>query len=928
MMICVLGSNLPASPAKAASDLTVNIHYHRYAQDYDGWNIWSWVAGGEGAAYEFSVEDEFGKTATYTIPIEDGTTQLGFIVRHSTSSNAWDNKDTGSDRFMDLTKAKDGVIDIYVIQDDTSFGYAKDEMNLAPKLMEASIENSTTINFKVTTAFDSTSSKIPSNITVKDSEGTTYPVASVKSEDGAEALTASIIMAQELDLFKKYTLAFEGYGEKAVSNVKVFSTKEFENEFYYDGDDLGAIWSKDKTDFRLWAPTASEVVLNLYSAGVGINQIDSISMTKDVKGTWYLERTGDLNGTYYTYSITVEGVTKEAVDPYAKTVGANGDRGMVIDLDSTDPQGFTEHTKPTLVNSTDSIIYELHIRDFSVDKNSGIKNKGKYLAFTELGTTSPRGEKTGMDYLVDLGITHVHLLPSFDYSSVDETTLVNNDFNWGYDPKNYNAPEGSYSTNPQHGEIRVNEYKQMVQALHNNGIRVVMDVVYNHTASSTDSNLNKVVPGYYYRMKDDGSFSNASGCGNETASERAMMRKYIVDSVVYWATEYHVDGFRFDLMGIHDTETMNAVRAALNEVDPTILVYGEGWTAGASTLPDNEKALKANMASVDSGIAAFSDDIRDGIKGSVFDSADQGFITGKTEREDTIKFGVVAATDHTQIDYSLVNYSDAWWAVEPTQTITYASAHDNNTLWDKIAISNGTDSEADRIKMNLLSGAIIFTSQGIPFFQAGEEFLRSKPDETGTAFIDNSYDSSDSVNSLKWDTLSVNKEVYDYYKGLIAFRKAHSALRMTKTSDLQANLTFLDGLEANVVGYTINNAPNGEIAKALCVIYNANKAATTVTIPEGDWNVYVKGNQAGTAILETIPGGTVTVDPISTIVLVQEDAKAATPTVKAAEAVKDTSAPASEKGQNNTLLFVVIGLAVVAVAAAVYVVLRGKKDKK
>lgn len=919
----VLGSVQSANPVKAAQELTINIHYHRYAEDYDGWNIWSWITGGEGAAYEFNGEDEFGKVATYKLNMEDDTSQIGFIVRHSTESNAWDKKDTESDRFMDVSMAKDGVIDIYVVQDDTNFGYAEDEMNLEPKIMEAAIENSTTIDFRVTTAFGS---DIKSKITVKDADGVTYAVDSVSSEDGANALAGSITMAEKLDLFKKYTLAIKGYGEMLVTNVKVFSTPEFEDVYYYDGDDLGAIWSKDKTSFRLWAPTASEVILNLYSAGVGINNIESIPMSKDVKGTWFIEKTGDLSGVYYTYSVTVDGVTKEAVDPYAKAVGVNGDRGMVIDLDSIDPTGFDEDTKPAFVNATDAVIYELHIRDFSIDKSSGMKNKGKYLAFTETGTKSSSGEKTGVDYLVDLGITHVHLLPSYDYSSVDETKLINNQFNWGYDPENYNVPEGSYSTDPQHGEVRVNEYKQMVQALHKNGIRVVMDVVYNHTSSSTDSNLNKVVPGYYYRLNDDGTFSNASGCGNETASERAMVRKYIVDSVVYWATEYHVDGFRFDLMGIHDNETMNAIREALNKIDPSIIVYGEGWTGGSSTLPEDERALKANMPSLDTGIAAFSDDIRDGIKGSVFDSMDQGFVNGKTGMEETIKFSVIASTENSQIDYSLVNYSDAWWAKEPTQTISYASAHDNNTLWDKIAISNASDSQKDRIKMNLLSSAIVLTSQGIPFFQAGEEFLRSKPSEDGTSFVDNSYNSPDTVNSLKWDTVTTNKEVYNYYKGLIAFRKAHSALRMTKTSDIQANLTFMEGLDANVVGYTINNSPNGEEAKAICVIFNANKASTSVAIPDGDWNVYVKGKKAGTEILETISGGTVTVDPISTLVLVQEDAKAAVPTDTTSEDTQETSAPTSDSTQNNNvMLFLAIGLGVVVLIAAVFVFIRRKK---
>lgn len=657
---------------------------------------------------------------------------------------------------------------------------------------------------------------------------------------------------------------------RSIRNTVAFSTKEFEETYFYEGNDLGAIWSKDRTTFRVWAPTASKVILKLYEAGDGDNLIERIGMKLDMKGTWVAEKNGDLNGTYYTYEVTLEGNTEEAVDPYAKAAGVNGKRGMVIDLNSTNPTGFTEQLKPELRNMTDSILYELHIRDFSADDNSGMINKGKYLAFTEKGTTSSSGVITGMDHLVDLGITHVHLLPSFDYSSVDETQLGEDQFNWGYDPENYNVPEGSYSTDPYHGEVRITEFKQMVQALHKNGIRVVMDVVYNHTAVSADSNFNKIVPGYYYRMMEDGQFCDASGCGNETASERAMVRKFIVDSVVHWAKEYHIDGFRFDLMGIHDIDTMNAIRKALDDVDPSIIMYGEGWTAGESPLPDDKKALKVNVPFLDTRIAAFSDDIRDGIKGSVFDFKEQGFISGIDGMEETIKFGVVASTHHDQIDYSKVNYSDKPWAVEPSQTINYASAHDNLTLWDKLALSNPSDSEEDRIKMNLLSAAIVLTSQGIPFFQAGEEFLRSKPmDEAGTLFDENSYKSPDSVNSLKWERKKNYLNVYQYYKGLIEFRKAHQALRMAKTEDIRKNITFLDNLDHNVVGYIIDQSQDKESIESICVIFNANRNPKSLTIPTGDWDIYVKDQKAGTEVLGSVSGGLLIVNPISAMVLVQ-----------------------------------------------------------
>lgn len=645
-----------------------------------------------------------------------------------------------------------------------------------------------------------------------------------------------------------------------------FSTRDFDEANYYQGDDLGAVWTKEETRFRVWAPTAGQVVLNLYRTGELEDLFQSVALKRAGQGTWTATAEGDLHGVYYTYSVTVDGETKEAVDPYARAVGVNGTRGMVIDLSSTDPQGFTEEQKPAFANSTDAVIYELHIRDFSIDQSSGMVHKGKYLAFTETGTTNSHGDPTGVDYLKELGITHVHLLPAFDYKTVDEARLLEPQFNWGYDPLNYNVPEGSYSTDPFHGEVRVREFKQMVQALHRNGIRVVMDVVYNHTVDSVESYFNRIVPGYYYRLTPDGSFSNASGCGSETASERAMMRKFIIDSVKYWAKEYHIDGFRFDLMGIHDIRTMNELRKALDGIEPGLLVYGEGWTGGMSPLSDWERALKVNIRHMDTGIAAFNDNSRDGIKGSVFEPTEKGFISGRAGLEDTVKFGVVAATQHEWIDYSKVLYTNFPWALEPTQTVNYASAHDNLSLWDKITLSTPGESREDRVRMNLLCAAILLTSQGIPFFQAGEEFLRSKPlNEEGTEFDENSYMSPDSVNSLKWDAITANKETVEYYKGLIALRKAYGAFRMTKTEDIEARLKFLKWLEPNLVAFLITQPVEGEI----CVIYNANKERKVVHIPEGIWKVYAKGSKAGIRVLEENTGGVIYADPISAMIMMK-----------------------------------------------------------
>lgn len=653
---------------------------------------------------------------------------------------------------------------------------------------------------------------------------------------------------------------------KLLEYSKLFSTKEFEEANYYQGDDLGAVWARESTRFRVWAPMAQLVTLNLYRTGNEEDLFRSLPMIRDACGTWFMQAEGDLNGIYYTYVVVVDDETAEVIDPYARAAGVNGRRGMVVDLSATNPDGFLKEPRPTFINDTDAIIYELHIRDFSMDSNSGMKHKGKFLAFTETGTKNSYGDETGIDYLKLLGITHVHLLPVFDFATVDESHLSEPQYNWGYDPVNYNVPEGSYSTDPYHGEVRIKEFKQLVQALHHNGIRVIMDVVYNHTYESMKSNFNRLVPGYYYRLTADGSFSNGSGCGSETASERKMMRKFIIDSLVYWVREYHIDGFRFDLMGVHDIHTMNEIRRVLKETEPGIMVYGEGWTGGLSTLPDRDRALKVNIRNMDTQIAVFNDNLRDGVKGSVFSRSEKGFVSGREGMEDTIKFGVAAATQHDGIDYRRVLYSDSPWAVEPTQCINYVSAHDNLTLWDKLNLSAEQESRDTLLQMNLLAAAIVLTSQGIPFFQAGSEFLRSKPvDNKQKLFEENSYCSPDSLNCLKWNQRTENREVADYYRGLIALRRAHCALRMTKSEELRAYLSFYEWLEPNLVVYSLKHPADEE----MLIIYNANREGRSIPKPEGKWRVCVKGKQAGTDTLAVASGGAVLAEPISATILIR-----------------------------------------------------------
>lgn len=638
-----------------------------------------------------------------------------------------------------------------------------------------------------------------------------------------------------------------------------YSTEDFEKKYTYTGNDLGAAWTPEKTTFRVWAPTAEAVTLNLYAAGDATKEdlTEQLAMTADVNGTWIAEKTGDLNGTYYTYLVTVDGVAQEACDPYARTTGVNGERAMVIDLAATDPEGWEKDADPHAgKNITDAIIYELHVRDLSSDESSGIKNVGKFLGVTETGTTTAAGTATGLDHMKELGITHLHLLPVYDYGSVDESRLDEPQFNWGYDPINYNAPEGSYSTDPYHGEVRVREMKQMVKELHDNGISVVMDVVYNHVYDADTFCFNKIVPGYFSRINPDGSYSDGSACGNDTASERSMVHKFIVDSVAYWADEYHIDGFRFDLVGLLDVDTINDIVTTVHKKHPNVIFYGEGWTLDTKlTKEDVELAIQPNSTKTPE-FAYFSDTIRDALKGRVFYADQPGYISGKKGQEEIIEQCFMGLAPD--------------WCTTPSQSVNYASCHDNYAMMDRIALSAPKATREEHIRMNNLAAVIYMMSEGIPLMQAGEEMLRSKVDEDGE-FVENSFRSPDSVNRIKWDDLDdpEYRRVYDYYRGLIAFRKAHGALRLTTAEEVKASVAPVKGLEENVVALQIKGGVNGETAEGIFVIFNPNTKATKVTLPAGDWNVCINADLAGTEAIEIITDGSVTVEPISAMVLVK-----------------------------------------------------------
>lgn len=632
----------------------------------------------------------------------------------------------------------------------------------------------------------------------------------------------------------------------------------------YTGNDLGAVYSPKMTRFKVWAPEAESVKLNLYKQGEGDNLIDQHIMKKSANGTYVFEKQGDCNGIYYTYTVVNHGEEQETVDPYTKAAGVNGQRGMVINLAKTNPQGFEMDGYRNPEHITDAIIYEGSVRDFTMDESSGVFHNGKFLGLTEANTTNHFGEATALDYISGLGVTHVQILPAFDFETVDEKNQKAQ-YNWGYDPDNYNVPEGSYAVSPYDGAVRIQEMKQMVLALHSRGIGVIMDVVFNHTYRRDDSNLQKIVPGYYYRSDETG-YTNGSGCGNEVASDRPMVQKLIVDSLIYWAKEYHIDGFRFDLMGVLDIDTMNVIAERLKEIRPDIYLYGEGWNGGPSSLAEEKRAFKASAKKMP-GIGMFNDDIRDTIKGSVFYDDHLGFVNGGTHLENALRYGITGAVAHPQVDYDA--YGSKPWAKEPGQSINYVSCHDNYTLWDKLSVSCPEASEEKKKAMNRLCAAIVFTSQGVPFIQAGEEFLRSKPLPEKKGFAENSYNMPDAVNSIKWDNIHEYPDMIAYYKGLMALRKAHPVFRMQSEAEMTQNLCFLSDTPENVVAYLLKGKGADDTPENILVIFNGNDEEILYNLPEGKWKILVDDKTAGADGKKIISEKT-DVEPLSALVLEKE----------------------------------------------------------
>ena len=604
-------------------------------------------------------------------------------------------------------------------------------------------------------------------------------------------------------------------------------------------------YTPEKTQFALFAPNdAKRVTLRIYEEGQGGKAVKTVKMKRTADEQWTTTVRGDLMGKFYTFDVGLG----ECPGVFAKAVGVNGKRGAIISLPATDPEGWSSDTRPVTKSPADLVIYEMHHRDFSIAR-SDARYKGKFLALTEPWAIS---------HLKELGVNAVHILPSYDYGSIDETRLSDNKYNWGYDPVNYNVPEGGYSTDPYRPDVRIREFKQMVKALHDAGIRVILDVVYNHTYDIEHSNFQRTYPDYFYRLTDHKQYSNGSGCGNETASDRPMMRKFMLESVKYWINEYHIDGFRFDLMGVHDIETMNQIRQMVDQIDPTIFIYGEGWSAGTCAYPQEKLAMKAHIPQMP-GIAAFSDELRDALRGPFSDDTMAGWL-GRQNETESVKYGIAGAIAHPQVDMSKVNYAKEPWALEPTQMISYVSCHDDMCLVDRLKASIPGITTDELIRLDLLAQTAVFTSQGVPFMLSGEELLRDKKG------VHNSFESPDEINHLDWSNKAKYPQVFDYYKSLIALRQHHPAFRLGNADLVRKHLEFLD-MPEGLIAYRLKNYAGRDDWRDIIVILNAGKTDQEVTIPEGTYTVVCCDGQINEQGLGTLQGPKAVVDAQSALII-------------------------------------------------------------
>lgn len=825
---------------------TFIIHYHKYDGNYTNRDLWAWFDNQDGQGVPFTADVDGFKQAT----IQTTQNHVNIIPR----VNDWSSQEST------FRVEGTGVTSVWILEGDDTLYTSRDQITLGKTVLHATFDENKTVNVLISHASEDLTNE---NFNLYDGD-TIIPTELTTVSDTQFSLTTN----EAIDVRKIYTVKGTAYQESEVQMRRILD----DPMYFYSGNDLGLTYSASASTFKVWAPTASQVSVMVYEdAGVYVDGrvADHTSgtpylMSRQSNGVWSESISGDLDGQFYMYKVEfADGTINYAIDPYVKATSANGQRGAIINLENTDPAGWSEE-KPFLLDMSDVILYELHVRDFSIDEDSGMVNKGKYLAFTEMNT-SYNGYETGMSHLTDLGVTHVHLLPVFDFKTVDETLVDDPNaseakFNWGYDPQNYNVPEGSYSTNPMDPESRITEFKAMVQSMHDNDLRVVMDVVYNHTFNVEDGPFDKIVPSYYYRTNERGTFTNGSGCGNEVASERPMVRKFIKDSVKYWAEEYNVDGFRFDLMGLIDLQTMEEITYEVKqEIDPSIIIYGEPWTAGSHAIYNGTSTVKGTQK--DKDFAVFNDNFRNAIKGGSDDDT-TGFATGDLSNLGSVVAGIYAGTDFTNA---------------PAEAIQYVTAHDNLVLWDKILKTQGLDASTpyghiteenifdnELVKRDLLANGLILTSQGVPFIHAGSEMLRSKYGDH------NSYKSSDDINKIDWSNLEEFDAIREYYAGLIELRKSHPAFTMEVHQEIWDALETYKQ-EDGLIAYTLKDYANGDTWKNIVVILNGNEEIQTVSLPsDTTWHIVVDNDEAGTQILDTVEGNQVMVAGLSMMVLYDE----------------------------------------------------------
>ncbi|WP_427876456.1 type I pullulanase [Gardnerella sp. 2492-Sm] len=862
--------NLKSKP----KELKVTVHYRRNAGDYEGWNMWTWNDGTGGTARYFTSHDDYGKVATFTAKNDGGIDSVGFKVRKSTPNNAWDKQDP-SDRSipnnaikLDSNDPSKGSVEVWLMQDDMKVYLNATMPQLTAHVMSADIAGLKKLAVKVSGDVSSVKDSDVTLLDTSENPAKKVEIASAKA-NGSEI---TIETKNDLNIKHKYELSIKGLatGIKLSASSKtgasVIRTDEFDKKYAYAGNDLGAVYSPSSTTFKLWAPTATEVKLITYKSTAEKAENDKeTAMKAEDHGVWSAKLDGDKANTAYAYEVHfADGTVNVSADPYAKAAVVNGERSVVLaDKDA----GSAGNRMPKFTNPSDATIAEMDVRDFSINPNSGISDahRGKYLGVVEEGTKAKDKQNvSGFDYLKSLGVTHVQIMPMYDFGSVNEAGNLGygqqGAQNWGYDPQNYNVPEGSYSTDPADPTARVKEAKQMITGLHKAGLRVIMDVVYNHVYDVQKHSFNKTVPGYYFRYKD-GALNGNSGCGNDTASERQMMRKYILDSVKYWATHYNLDGFRFDLMGLIDLKTMQEVRAELNKIDPSIIVLGEGWDMN-ELLPKSESTIQPNAYKIP-GVAFFNDSFRDSMKGSVFDAKGTGFVNGNTSKD------TKALLEHNllgcQFGTSTIKCSNSnaeTHFADAGQVVQYVEAHDNLSLYDKLKVSAPQDTEDMRMKRVKLANSMILLSRGMPFIQLGQEFLRTKNGEG------NSYNKGDVVNALDWNRAADKSDSVNYFKGLLKLRKSIKSLRDFDYATINKNMNMIDGTPDGVIAYTLKDAD-----KQYVVVFNANNAETQVKIPAGKYSALVADGKVNDKAQEASVSedGTYKVAALSTAVLLNAE---------------------------------------------------------